>query len=268
VKSGDALERLAEIDTVIFDKTGTLTAGMPVLHNAQSLPSGILERAARIARASRHPLARAIALAAGDGPAAPDVREVAGAGLETGSGDDIERLGSAAWCGALERDYQLWYRRGAQARAALQAQVARAGRLESLGTLAGGVAHDFNNVLAGIVGFVSVLMGIGGGTFGVPLMSLYAVPIHRAVATASGFGIMIALPSVIGFLFLPVVDSPPYTLGAINLPAFLIVMATTMTTTTWGVKLAHAMDPKPLKRAFAIFITVVGANMLRKALGW
>jgi len=43
------------------------------------------------------------------------VREVAGAGLETGSGDDIERLGSAAWCGALERDYQLWYRRGAQA---------------------------------------------------------------------------------------------------------------------------------------------------------
>ncbi len=113
VKSGDALERLAEIDTVIFDKTGTLTAGMPVLHNAQSLPSGILERAARIARASRHPLARAIALAAGDGPAAPDVREVAGAGLETGSGDDIERLGSAAWCGALERDYQLWYRRGA-----------------------------------------------------------------------------------------------------------------------------------------------------------
>jgi uncharacterized membrane protein YfcA len=123
-------------------------------------------------------------------------------------------------------------------------------------------------LLASIVGFVSVLMGIGGGTFGVPLMSLYAVPIHRAVATASGFGIMIALPSVIGFLFLPVADSPPYTLGAVNVPAFLIVMATTMTTTTWGVKLAHAMNPKPLKRAFGVFLTIVALNMLRKAAGW
>ncbi len=112
VKSGDALERLAEIDTVIFDKTGTLTEGMPVLLNAQSLPPGILERAARIARASRHPLARAIAAAAGDGPVAADVRETAGAGLETGTGHDVERLGSASWCDALERDYQLWYRRG------------------------------------------------------------------------------------------------------------------------------------------------------------
>ena len=122
--------------------------------------------------------------------------------------------------------------------------------------------------LAVVVGFLSVLMGIGGGTFGVPLMSLYGVPIHRAVATASGFGIMIALPSVIGFLLLPVADSPPYTLGAVNLPAFLIVMATTMTTTTWGVKLAHAMDPKPLKRAFAVFLIIVALNMLRKVAGW
>jgi len=114
VKSGDALERLAEIDTAIFDKTGTLTEGMPVLLNAQSLAPGILERAARIARASRHPLARAIAAAAGDGPVAADVRETAGAGLETGTGRDVERLGSASWCGALERDYQLWYRRNGE----------------------------------------------------------------------------------------------------------------------------------------------------------
>jgi uncharacterized protein len=123
-------------------------------------------------------------------------------------------------------------------------------------------------VLATVVGFLSVLMGIGGGTFGVPLMSLYSVPIHRAVATASGFGIMIALPSVLAFLLIPVAGSPPYTLGAVNIPAFLIVMATTMTTTTWGVKLAHAMDPKPLKRVFGIFLILVALNMLRKAIGW
>jgi len=122
VKSGDALERLAEIDTVIFDKTGTLTEGMPVLLNASSLPPGVLQRAASIARASGHPLARAIASAAGDGPVAADVREVAGFGLEAGSGQDVERLGNARWCGALERDYQLWYRRGMDAPVGFQLQ--------------------------------------------------------------------------------------------------------------------------------------------------
>jgi uncharacterized membrane protein YfcA len=123
-------------------------------------------------------------------------------------------------------------------------------------------------VTALVLGFLSVLMGIGGGSFGVPLMRLYGVPIHRAVGTASGFGLVIAVPSVIGFLLQgwDSPDLPPYTLGLVNLPAFLIVIGVTMITTTWGVRLAHAMDPKPLKRVFAVFITIVALNMLRKAL--
>ncbi len=121
-------------------------------------------------------------------------------------------------------------------------------------------------LLAGAVGFFSALMGIGGGTFGVPLMTLYAMPIHRAVATASGFGVLIAVPAVLGFLLVPATGAPPYTLGAVNLPAFLLVIGTTLLTTPWGVRLAHAMDPKPLKRAFAVFLTLVALNMLRKVL--
>ena len=116
--------------------------------------------------------------------------------------------------------------------------------------------------------FFSTLMGIGGGTFGVPLMTLYGVPIHRAVATASGFGVLISVPSLIGFLFMSVPDAPPLSIGAVSIPAFIVIIAMTLLTTPYGVKLAHAMDPKPLKRAFAIFVTVVGANMLRKAAGW
>lgn len=123
-------------------------------------------------------------------------------------------------------------------------------------------------ITGSIIGFLSVLMGIGGGSFGVPLMTLFNVPIHRAVATAAGFGVTIAAPSVIGFLFVPIADAPPFTLGAVNLPAFALVVAMTMITTTWGVKLAHAMDPKPLRRVFAIFIMVMALNMLRKALGY
>ncbi len=120
------------------------------------------------------------------------------------------------------------------------------------------------------VGFLSVLMGIGGGSFGVPLMSLYNTPIHRAVATAAGFGVIIAVPSVFGFLFLAIDADhrPPWTIGAVNLVAFGIVVAMTMITAPWGVRLAHAMDPKPLKRVFAVFLTLVALNMLRKALGW
>ena len=128
--------------------------------------------------------------------------------------------------------------------------------------------EPLRSVLAGAVGFFSAMMGIGGGTFGVPLMTLFNLPIHRAVATASGFGVVIAVPSVLGFLLLPVVEAPPYTIGAVNLPAFLLVIGTTLLTTPIGVRLAHAMNPKPLKRAFAIFLTLVALNMLRKVLGW
>ncbi len=125
-------------------------------------------------------------------------------------------------------------------------------------------------VLSPLVGFLSVLMGIGGGSFGVPLMSLYNTPIHRAVATAAGFGVIIAVPSVLGFLFLPLdpASRPPFTVGAVNLVAFGVVICMTLLTAPWGVKLAHAMDPKPLKRAFAVFLVLVALNMLRKALGW
>ncbi|HMS94042.1 MAG TPA: sulfite exporter TauE/SafE family protein [Tabrizicola sp.] len=124
------------------------------------------------------------------------------------------------------------------------------------------------SALAGAVGFFSAMMGIGGGTFGVPLMMLYSMPIHRAVATASGFGVVIAVPSVLGFLLLPVSDAPPWTIGAVNLPAFLVVIGTTLLTTPLGVRLAHSMNPRPLKRAFAVFLTLVALNMLRKVFGW
>ena len=124
------------------------------------------------------------------------------------------------------------------------------------------------NITSPILGFLSVLMGIGGGSFGVPLMTLFNQPIHRAVATSAGFGVIIAVPSVIGFLLIgwdmPV--KPPVTFGLVNLPAFAIVVSMTLITAPVGVRLAHAMDPKPLKTAFAFFIMLMALNMLRKAI--
>ncbi len=124
-------------------------------------------------------------------------------------------------------------------------------------------------ILSPCMGFASVLMGIGGGSFGVPLMSLFSTPIHRAVATAAGFGVLIAVPSVIGFLFVEMrAGKPPFTIGAVNLVAFVIIIAMTLITAPWGVKLAHAMDAKPLKKVFGVFLILVALNMLRRALGW
>jgi uncharacterized membrane protein YfcA len=121
-------------------------------------------------------------------------------------------------------------------------------------------------VLSPLVGFLSVLMGIGGGSFGVPLMTLYGRPIHRAVATAAGFGLLIAVPSVIGFLFVDIAPEarPPFTIGAVNLVAFGVVIAMTLITAPWGVRLAHAMDPKPLKRVFAVFLVIVASDVARQ----
>ncbi|MEM9851490.1 MAG: sulfite exporter TauE/SafE family protein [Pseudomonadota bacterium] len=120
---------------------------------------------------------------------------------------------------------------------------------------------------APVLGFMSVLMGIGGGSFGVPFMSLYGVVIHRAVATAAGFGVIIAVPSVLGFLIArPGAEGlPPWTVGYVNLPAFGLIIAMTLITAPWGAALAHRMDAKPLKRAFAVFLMLVAINMLRQA---
>jgi uncharacterized membrane protein YfcA len=121
-------------------------------------------------------------------------------------------------------------------------------------------------VLSPLTGFLSVLMGIGGGSFGVPTMTLYGVPIHRAVATASGYGVIIALPAVIGFLFADIAVAPPLTVGAVNFGAFGVVVAMTLITAPWGAALAHRLDPKPLKRVFGVFLILVALNMLRKVI--
>ncbi len=122
--------------------------------------------------------------------------------------------------------------------------------------------------LSAATGFLSVLMGIGGGSFGVPLMTLYGRPIHQAVATASGFGALIAAPSLIGFLAYQPDLAPPFTVGVVNLPAFALVVVATWLTAPFGARLAHMLDPLRLRRIFALFLTLVALNMLREALGW
>lgn len=120
--------------------------------------------------------------------------------------------------------------------------------------------------LAFPIGLIGVLLGIGGGVLGVGSMTLYGQPLRRAVATASGFGAVIAAPSVLMFLSLPADSAPPGTIGSVNLPIFAITVAMTMTTAPLGAALAHRVNAGLLRRIFAGFLVLVALNMLRGAL--
>ncbi|RMF16189.1 MAG: heavy metal translocating P-type ATPase, partial [Alphaproteobacteria bacterium] len=100
LKSGDALERLAKVDTVVFDKTGTLSEGRPELANAHEIAAADLALAAALARHSHHPLARGLVEAVGnDAPPLrlESVREEPGMGIEAVADGRRVRLGRREW---------------------------------------------------------------------------------------------------------------------------------------------------------------------------
>ncbi|MCZ7657478.1 MAG: heavy metal translocating P-type ATPase [Xanthobacteraceae bacterium] len=100
LNAGDAIERLAGTDTVVFDKTGTLTLPEPALANAGDVPAETLALAGRLALASRHPLAAAVARAAGAREPLADAVEEPGQGVRAELAGQELRLGRPSFCGA------------------------------------------------------------------------------------------------------------------------------------------------------------------------
>ncbi|MCD1626031.1 sulfite exporter TauE/SafE family protein [Seohaeicola saemankumensis] len=122
--------------------------------------------------------------------------------------------------------------------------------------------------LAGLIGTVSAMMGIGGGTLGVPVLTACSVPVHRAVGTAAAFGLIIAVPAVIALIIagLGVEGRPPLSLGYVNLVAAALILPISTTLAPRGAQLAHALDAKWVKRAFAVFLAITSLRMLWTAL--
>jgi uncharacterized membrane protein YfcA len=123
-------------------------------------------------------------------------------------------------------------------------------------------------LLPSFIGTFSALMGIGGGTLSVPILSAFSTPIHRAVGTASAFGLIIAVPAVLGFIWAGqgVVDRPPFSLGFVNLPAAVLIFSASVFTAPLGARLAHSLNPEGLKKAFALFLFLTSIRMLWVAL--
>jgi len=121
-----------------------------------------------------------------------------------------------------------------------------------------------NGAIASVIGFFSSWMGIGGGTLAVPTLSAFSFPIHKAVGTASAFGLLISIPAVIGFIAsgYGVADRPPFSLGYVNLIAAGLIFPVTVLCAPLGVKFAHALNQQALKRAFAVFLLITALRML------
>ncbi len=117
------------------------------------------------------------------------------------------------------------------------------------------------------IGTISSMMGIGGGTMSVPILTLLSKPIHQAVGTSALFGLIISLPATFGFILggqghpsLPIGS-----LGYVNVIGLLIISPVTVLSTPLGAKIAHSLSQRNLSIAFGIFLFMVGVRMLYKA---
>lgn len=128
---------------------------------------------------------------------------------------------------------------------------------------ASSVAH---RVSAFVVGYLSALMGTGGGALTVPTLVAFGRSMHSAVGTSAAIGVAIALSGTAGFLISGwnAEGRPPASLGFINLPALVLVGVLAANFAPAGAALAHRMDQKTLKYVFAAFLVAVGLNMLWK----
>ncbi|MGO4808294.1 sulfite exporter TauE/SafE family protein [Cupriavidus sp. 2MCAB6] len=119
----------------------------------------------------------------------------------------------------------------------------------------------------GVIGFLSSLVGAGGGFVSVPFMTWCNVPIHNAVATSAALGFPIAVASVIGYVWSGLGQGglPAGSLGYIYLPALAVIAVASVLTAPLGARTAHRMDVGQLKKVFACLLFSLAAYMLWKA---
>ncbi len=115
------------------------------------------------------------------------------------------------------------------------------------------------------LGAFSSLLGIGGGTPAVLIMTMSGVNMHRAVATAAGFGTIIAVPGAIGSMITGFGQPglPTGSVGFVNMIALVSITAMSMLTAPMGAAAAHKLDPVKLKRVFGCYLLLTAAFMLK-----
>lgn len=125
--------------------------------------------------------------------------------------------------------------------------------------LPGGAGRQFIGLA---IGFFSTLMGIGGGVLNNTFMTVFGRPIHQAVATSAGVGVLISIPGTIGYIWAgwgqPLL--PPLSTGYVNWIAVLLIIPITLLVAPYGVRIAHALQKRHLEIGFGIFLLIVAAR--------
>jgi uncharacterized membrane protein YfcA len=119
-------------------------------------------------------------------------------------------------------------------------------------------------IMGASIGFFSSMVGIGGGTISVPLLTLYNYPAHKAVGTAAAIGLIISLPGALTMLTLgnTPIDAPAGTFGLVNLASFICIVPLTVLFAPVGASLAAKLDAVKLKKIFAFVLLFTGLRML------
>lgn len=121
-----------------------------------------------------------------------------------------------------------------------------------------------------VIGVLSALMGIGGGVFGNMIMTLHNRPIHQAVATSAGLGVLISIPGAVGYAWAgwPRLDLlPPLSLGYVSAIGAALLIPTSVWLAPLGVRLAHGFSKRRLEIAFGLFLMLVGLRFAISLVG-
>jgi uncharacterized membrane protein YfcA len=115
-----------------------------------------------------------------------------------------------------------------------------------------------------VIGGISSLVGIGGGSMTVPFLVWCNVPLHTAIGTSAAIGFPIAVAGAVGYIAngLAAPTLPPWSLGFVYLPSLVGISLASILTAPLGVRLAHRMSAVRLRKIFAIFLIVIGLKML------
>tara|TARA_R110000822_G_scaffold122481_1_gene256617 strand:+ start:3065 stop:3877 length:813 start_codon:yes stop_codon:yes gene_type:complete len=125
------------------------------------------------------------------------------------------------------------------------------------------------SVMGAVIGFVSSIFGIGGGSLSVPGLSWFKVSMKNAVATSAACGLPIAVSGVVTYLIQGwgEVDLPAGARGFVYLPAFIGIVCTSTFSAKWGAKLAHQLPAFILRKGFSLLLLIIGARFIWRNAG-
>lgn len=131
---------------------------------------------------------------------------------------------------------------------------------EKMGEKPKSVGTLIKSMTGAFMGFMSVPLGIGGGSLGVPFMRLFGYPIREAIGTSAAIGFIISLFGASSMAFSGLMFSDfaaPLSVGYVNIPGFLVFVPVTMTMAPIGARLVHSIDKNLLSKIFGVFLIII-----------